>query len=288
MAKVRTYSDSLTTGTSCFSKQGQASSNMKLVMKCISIPATIVWWLVLILDVLCLALLVSILPDRLLRNGAVIRGASSILLKTAGVRLQVLGLQNIIRDKSQVIVANHESWFDSFILAAVLPIPVTFVSKKEMFHVPVFSYVMRCFRFLSVDRVNPHSDLKGIDTVVALLQSHLSLVVFPEGTMTKTGKLGHFRRGAVYLAAKSNIPITPIALIGTRKIKSRGSPWIHFGIQINVVISEPVEVGGLQREEQQSAMENIKAIIEQHLTDTERSRGFSNEPLGEVEYDATC
>lgn len=259
---------------------------MKLVMKFISIPATIFWWLVLILDVLCLALLVTVLPARLLRNGAVLRGASSILLKAAGVRIQIQGLENIIRDRSQILVANHESWFDSFILGAVLPIPVTFVSKKEMFRVPIYSYIMRRLRFVSVDRVNPHSDLKSIEATAALLQSRLSLVVFPEGVMSRTGKLGSFKRGAVYFAAKANIPITPIAVTGTRKIKSRGSPWIHFGMQTKVIISEPVEVGGLKREEQRTAMENIRAIIERHLTDTERSRGFNNNPVGEVEYDA--
>ncbi len=259
---------------------------MKLTEELKTIAATLFWWPILFLDVLCLALLVSILPDRLLRNGAVLRAASSLLLKAAGVRLQVQGFHNIIRERSQVIVANHESWFDSFILAAILQIPVTFVSKREMFRVPVYSYIMRRLRFLSVDRVNPRSNLKSIDAIAALLQSHLSIVVFPEGVMTKTGKLGSFKRGAVYLAAKANIPITPIALIGTRKIKSRGSPWIHFGIQTRVIISEPIEVGGLQREEQQNAMENIKAIIERHLTDTERSRGVKSYPLVEVEYDA--
>ncbi len=261
---------------------------MKLAEELKTIAATLFWWPILFLDVLCLALLVSILPDRLLRNGAVLRAASSLLLKAAGVRLQVQGFHNIIRERSQILVANHESWFDSFILAAILPIPVTFVSKKEMFQVPVYNYIMRHLRFLSVDRVNPLNDLKGIDTIAALLQSRLSLVVFPEGVMSNTGKLGSFKRGAVYLAAKTNIPITPIALIGTRKIKSQGSPWIHFGIQINVVISEPVEVGGLKREEQLTAMENIKAIIERHLTETERSRGVKSNPVVEVEYDAIC
>lgn len=261
---------------------------IKLTEKLKTIAATIVWWPVLVLDILCLALLVTVLPGRFLRNGAVIRGASSILLKAAGVRLQVQGMQNVIRDKSQILVANHESWFDSFILAAILPIPVTFVSKKEMFQVPVYSYIMRRLRFLSVDRVNPHTDLKGIDTIAALLQSHLSLVVFPEGVMSKTGILGSFKRGAVYLAAKTNIPITPIALIGTRKIKSRGSPWINFGMKTKIIISEPIELGELKREEQLAATENIRAIIERHLPDTDRSKGFNNEPLGEVEYDAIC
>lgn len=260
---------------------------MKLVERLITVPATLLWWPVLVLDVLCLAILVSVLPVRY-RNGAVLRAASSLLLKAAGVRVKVQGLQNINREGSQVLVANHESWFDSFILGAVLPIPVTFVSKKEMFRVPVYSYIMSRLRFLSVDRVNPHSDLKSIDSTVALLQSHLSLVVFPEGVMSRTGKLGSFKRGAVYLASKTNIPITPIALTGTRKIKSRGSPWIHFGVQTKVIISEPVEVGGLKREDQRTAMENIKVIIERHLENTGIPGGFSNNSVVEVEYDATC
>jgi 1-acyl-sn-glycerol-3-phosphate acyltransferase len=258
---------------------------MKSIETFKNIAATLFWWPILVLDLLCLALMVTVLPGRL-RNGAVLRAVSSVLLKAAGVRVQVQGLENIIRDGSQILVANHESWFDSFILVAVLPIPVTFVSKKEMFRVPIYSYIMRRLRFVSVDRVNPHSDLKGIDTIAALLQSHLSLVVFPEGTMSRTGKLGSFKRGAVLLATKADVPVIPIAVTGTRKIKSRGSPWIHFGIQTKVIISEPVEVSGLKREEQRVALENIRAIIERHLTDTGISRGFNNEPVVEVEYDA--
>ena len=250
---------------------------MKLVEIFKSIAATLFWWPVLVLDVLCSAFLLTVLPGRL-RNGAVVHAASSLLLKAAGVRVQVQGMENIIKGKSQILVANHESWFDAFILAAVLPIPITFISKKEMFHVPVYNYIMRRLRFLSVDRVNPHTDLKSIDETAALFQSHLSLVVFPEGTMSRTGKLGSFKRGALYFAAKTNIPITPIALTGTRKIKSPGSPWIHFGVQVKVIILEPVEVGGLKREEQLISMENIRTIIERQLTDAGISGSFSNNP----------
>ncbi|MCK4505817.1 MAG: 1-acyl-sn-glycerol-3-phosphate acyltransferase [Candidatus Aegiribacteria sp.] len=258
---------------------------MKSIETFKSIAATLFWWPILVLDLLCLALMVTVLPGRL-RNGAVLRAVSSVLLKAAGVRVQVQGIHNIIRDRSQIFVANHESWFDSFILAAVLPIPVTFVSKKEMFRVPIYSYIMRRLRFVSMDRANPHNDLKSIEATAALLQSHLSIVVFPEGTMSRTGKLGSFKRGAVYLAANANIPITPITVTGTRKIKSRGSPWIHFGMQTEVIISEPVEVGGLKREEQRTAMENIRTIIERHLIDTGIPRDFNNELVGEVECDA--
>jgi 1-acyl-sn-glycerol-3-phosphate acyltransferase len=260
---------------------------MNLVDKLISIAATLFWWPVLVLDVLCSAFLLTVLPGRL-RNGTVVHAASSLLLKAAGVRVQVQGLENIIKGKSQILVANHQSWFDSFVLAAVLPIPITFVSKKEMFRVPVYNYIMRRLRFVRVDRVNPHNDLRNIDTTASILQSHLSVVVFPEGVMSRIGELGPFKRGAVLLAAKANVSIVPITLIGTRRIKAQGSPWIHFGVQTEVIISEPVKVGGMNREEQRTAMENIRMIIERHLTDTEISGNSNNNPMIEVEYDATC
>lgn len=260
---------------------------MKLAVKCKRIVTTLFWWPVLVLGVLCFAFLVTFLPERL-RNGAVLRTASSLLLKTAGVRVQVQGLEHLIRDRSQILVANHESWFDSFILTAVLPIPITFTSKKEMFRVPVYNYIMRRLRVVCVDRVNPRSDLKNIDETVALLQSHLSLVVFPEGTTSRTGKLGVFKRGAVFLAAKANVPVIPIALTGTRKIKSRGSPWIHYGVQTKVIISEPVETGGMKRKEQRTAVEKIRTIIERHLTDAGKPGGCKGKPEVEVKYDATC
>jgi len=239
-----------------------------------NIAATFLWWPVLILDVFCFAFLVTVLPRRL-RNGAGLRAASSLLVKAAGVSVEVEGLQNVVRDRSQVFVANHESWFDSFVLGAVLPVPITFVSKKGMFRVPVYSYIMRRLRFVCVDRANPRDALKNMDATVALLRSGLSLVVYPEGTTNKTGKLGSFKRGAVLLAARAGVPIVPIAVMGTRKIKLRGSLWIHFGMPTRVIISEPVEVGDVEREEQRAVAERLRAIIEEGLTEVGRHQASS-------------
>lgn len=240
-----------------------------------NLAATFFWWLVLVLDTFCFALLVTVLPCRL-RNGAGLRAASSLLVKAAGISVEVGGLQNVIRGRSQVFAVNHESWFDSFVLGAVLPVPITFVSKKEMFRVPIYSYIIRRLRFVCVDRANPRDALKNIDATVALLRSGLSVVVYPEGTTKKTEKLGSFKRGAVLLAAKAGVPIVPIAVIGTSKVKTRGSLWIHFGISTRVIISEPVEVGDVGKKEQRAVVERLRAIIEEGLTEGGRHQA-SNE-----------
>jgi len=189
--------------------------------------------------------------------------------------VEMEGLQNVVRGRSQVFVANHESWFDSFVLGAILPVPITFVSKKEMFRVPVYSYIIRRLRFVCVDRANPRDAVKNIDATVALLRSGLSVGVYPEGTTKKTEKLGFFKRGAVLLAAKASVPIVPIAVIGTRKVKPHDSPWIHFGISIRVIISEPVEVSSMEKKEQRAVAERLRSIIKKGLTKDGRHQASS-------------
>ena len=120
---------------------------------------TVVWWSVLGLDALFYAFFVTILPQRL-RNGISLRMAVSVLLKVAGVKVVIQGLENIDKNHPQVFVANHQSWFDSFVLSASLPVPLSFTSKKEMFRIPIYSYIMRRLGFISINRVYPKSALK--------------------------------------------------------------------------------------------------------------------------------
>jgi 1-acyl-sn-glycerol-3-phosphate acyltransferase len=118
------------------------------------ISFTSFWWVVLGLDVFCLAVFVTILPGRS-RNRIGLRVATSVLLKAAGVEVSVKGLENITTNQPYVFVANHQSWFDSFVLAAILPVPLAFAPKKEMYRVPVCSYTMRRLHFVCVDRTHP-------------------------------------------------------------------------------------------------------------------------------------
>jgi len=232
--------------------------------KCRTLVVTLVWWTVLVFDALFFALTLLFLPDRF-RNGTALNTASALLLKTAGVKVQVKGMENVLKEKPQIFVANHESWFDSFVLSTVLPVPVTFASKKEMFKVPVYSYIMRRLHFICVDSERAREAVNSIDDATVVFGSGLSLVVFPEGTTSRTGELGSFKRGAVLLAAKARVPIVPVTIIGTRKIRLRESPWIHFGVQVGIKISEPLDAYSMDRKEQQKTVKLIKAEIERNL-----------------------
>lgn len=229
-----------------------------------NLSATILWWIVTLMEGLCFTALVTVLPVRL-RNGWVLHAATSVLLNLAGVKVKVDGLKNICRDQTYIFVANHQSWFDSFVLCAVLPVPVTFISKKEMFRVPIYSHIMRRLRFVCADRRHPRNILRDIDSIVALFRSGLSLVVYPEGTRSKDGKLGSFGRGAVLLAARTGVSIIPITIVGTREIMPSGKYYISYGRRVRIFISDVVDVDAADRKKQATITEEIRQQIVESL-----------------------
>ena len=238
-------------------KSGYLSMIIKFLRE---ISFTSFWWVVLGLDVFCLAVFVTILPGRS-RNRIGLRVATSVLLKAAGVEVDVKGLENITTNQPYVFVANHQSWFDSFVLAAILPVALAFAPKKEMYRVPVCSYTMRLLHFVCVDRTHPRNVLKYIDTIAALIGSDISFIVYPEGTRSETGKLGQFTRGAVLLADRACVPIIPVILVGTREIMPRDTFWITYGRRVKVIILSPLSVNAADKGEQMAITEKIRQQI---------------------------
>jgi 1-acyl-sn-glycerol-3-phosphate acyltransferase len=226
----------------------------------LKILATVIWWPVLFLGALCFAFLLAILPRRL-RNGVGLHIAALVLIKVAGVKVDVQGLENIDTEGPQIIVANHQSLFDSFVLGAILRIPLTFASKKELFKVPVYRNIMHLLGFIRVDRANPRDIVKDIGTITTAVRSGPSLVVFPEGAISKTGELGTFKRGAVLFANKARVPIVPVSLTGTRDIKQPGRFWINYGVRVKVIILPSVEVDVVGKKKQNDVTKMIENMI---------------------------
>ena len=230
---------------------------------------TIVWWPTLGLDILFFTLVTIVLPGKV-RNGFGLWFAATILLKVAGTRVKVKGTEHIQRERPQIFIANHQSWFDSFVLCAILKVPVTFISKKEMFRVPVYNYLMRRLHFISVDRSYPRGMLKQLSDISALFHSGISLIIYPEGSRSRRGEVGVFRRGGLFFASSTNVPVVPITLIGTRNIMPYGQYWIRYGRRVKVIISEPIDIGKADRKGQFKFTEEIRQQIIKNLEETKK------------------
>jgi len=139
-----------------------------------------------------------------------------------------------------IYVANHASYLDSGILLGILPPSTIIIGKKELLKSPIIKTFIKKLGFLTVDRMDFANSVNDIQLISDALKEGQSILIFPEGTFTYATGLRPFKLGAFTLAEKTNTPICPISLKGTRNIL-RGDSLLpkpgHITITIGKLIS---------------------------------------------------
>jgi 1-acyl-sn-glycerol-3-phosphate acyltransferase len=166
-------------------------------------------------------------------------------IRSSGTTVRLVGVENLRRDGPQIIVSNHESWFDVFALAAFLPVRYRFVAKEELGRVPIFGRAWRTCGHVSINRGDRSSAVDSLQEAGDRVKKDaLTIVMFPEGTRSETGRLESFRKGAFVLGIQTGIPIVPVAVVGSRAVMRKGSWRVRRG-EIEVRIGRPIPVEGL-------------------------------------------
>lgn len=161
------------------------------------------------------------------------------ILRIAGVKTEIIGLEHINPMNNYVFVSNHSSLFDIPVLQSTLPCNFRIVYKKELEKIPFFGYVLVKSPYIGIVREDSKDAMKGMKQAIEDFQKGASVLLFPEGTRSKDGILQEFKRGAFMLASKSQKPIVPITLIGTNKIMPKGKLSFDGGL-VKVIIHEPI------------------------------------------------
>ncbi|HEX4051494.1 MAG TPA: lysophospholipid acyltransferase family protein [Steroidobacteraceae bacterium] len=233
------------------------------------------WLQFLLMSLLALAGLLTIGP--LARRRGLIRRAARLALALAGMRLKVQGLSSL--PASCVIVANHCSYLDGVVLAALLPARFSFVIKREMSAVPLAGLLLRRIGVEFVERRARRQVLRDTRRLLRQAQLGESLVFFPEGTFSREVGLLHFHIGAFAAAARANLPVVPVAIQGTRHRLPPGSPWPAPGrIEVRVLAQIPPRSAQLASTEAQG--ERARQL-------RESARGALLAALGEPDLAAT-
>lgn len=149
----------------------------------------------------------------------VTRSWSHCFLWACAVRVTVEGAEHVAPGRPRIVVSNHLSWIDIVAIAANLPGTFHFIGKKELNRIPFFGMAWRAAGHISIDRSNREQAYQGLKRAGEQMRREGSLVViFPEGTRSRTGRLMPFKRGAFNLAAETGVPIVPTVVQGSFEI----------------------------------------------------------------------
>lgn len=207
-----------------------------------------------------LAVVFSIFSPSGKQSRQVARLWARIVLYITGTKVKVIGRENIIMEKPQLLMANHQSDFDIPIVFAGIPVDFLWTVKKELFNVPVFGMALRKAGYIEIDRHNPAKAVNGLHGAAEKIRSGMSIATFPEGTRSRDGKLLPFKKGMFYLAIQTGTPIVPLSIIGSGKIMAKNSLTIKPG-EIVMVIGKPVDVEGYSLEDRSILIEKVRSII---------------------------
>jgi 1-acyl-sn-glycerol-3-phosphate acyltransferase len=185
------------------------------------------------------------------------------LVKKAGIRLETNGQENV-PEGPVVFVSNHQSYWDiPIFFAAVKSKPFGFVAKASLRKIPGFGNWIKDVRSVFIQREDARAALRAIDEGIGLLQQGFSLVIFPEGTRSRSGKMREFKKGSLRLATKAGVPVVPVTLDGTyRAFEETGkiSP-----ATIRVIIHKAIETKELSKREAGELAEVVEQIIGKQL-----------------------
>ena len=185
---------------------------------------------------------------------------ANFCLKRAGIRLSVKGKENL-PEGACVFIANHQGYFDIPALIAAADRPVGYIAKKEILSHKYISYWMKKIHCVFIDRENVKESLKAINQGVEYVKSGFNMAIFPEGTRSKGGPVGEFKKGSMKLATKSGVPIVPVAINGTYKAREANKFNAIKPAQVTVTICKPIILSELAKEENTNLAEIIRGII---------------------------
>jgi 1-acyl-sn-glycerol-3-phosphate acyltransferase len=160
-----------------------------------------------------------------------------------------------------VVVSNHESFAD-ILLISHLPWEMKWLSKAELFRIPIMGWMMWLAGDVPVRRGFGHSALEAMERCRRALQNRVSVMIFPEGTRSRTSELLPFKDGAFRLAIEAGVPILPLAVSGTGTAL-RKHDWRFGRSDAEVRVLDPVETTGLTLND----VPQLKARVRQTIVD---------------------
>lgn len=186
------------------------------------------------------------------------------MLWVFGLRVEVEGLEQLDPRRGYLFMSNHVNLFEPFIVGAYFPHWVVGVEKRSNFKIPVYGWLIRRWGNIAIDRDNTAAAIQSLERAKAALAEGTCVQLMPEGTRTKDGTLGPFKKGGFHMAIDMAAPIAPYAFEGMFGFYQTGS-WKLTPTTVRVVFRAPLETEGLTRAELPALMARVRGEIEAAL-----------------------
>ena len=178
--------------------------------------------------------------------------------------VEVVGRENIDKRQSYVVVCNHQSQYDIFVLYGWLGVDFRWILKKELRKIPALGIGCEKIGHIFIDRSNTKAALATINEAKSRIKDGTSVLFFPEGSRSLDGTLGRFKKGAFKMALDLHIPVLPVTIIGTRDILPAKTIDLFPG-KARMVISQPINIEGYNSDNLHDLMNETWSVIQSIL-----------------------
>ncbi len=189
---------------------------------------------------------------------------SWLIMKTNRVKIQVIGLEKFVSEKSYVFISNHTSNLDPPAAALAIPQTLRFIGKSSLAKIPIFGWAAKLSRMIFIDRSNHAKAVETINKAIKDLKDGISAFFFAEGTRSADGALQSFKKGGVVLALKAKLPIIPITIIDSYRLMPKKAIRIRPGI-LKVIIGDPIDTSAYSDDDKDLLLQKVRGIIEETL-----------------------
>jgi 1-acyl-sn-glycerol-3-phosphate acyltransferase len=185
---------------------------------------------------------------------------SRVILGVPGVKLDVTMRARLNPGRPYIFMPNHASMVDIWAVFVTIPASFRFIAKKQLARIPLFGWAMSAGRFIFIDRQNALAARRSMHEAARRIRAGQSVVIFPEGTRTRSGRLGAFKKGGFHLAIDSGAAIVPVAIRGSGAVMPPGSPLIRAGT-VTIEVDEPIPTEGLTTTDRDALMAKVRARV---------------------------
>jgi 1-acyl-sn-glycerol-3-phosphate acyltransferase len=154
--------------------------------------------------------------------------------------LYVTGRELLTPGEAYVFMSNHESWMDIPAMFGAVPTSLRMVSKEGLMKIPIFGHAMVNAGFVAIDRRNKTRAIRQLDHAKDRLREGISIWIAPEGTRTRNGTIGPFKKGGFYLAKDLKKSIAPVFIEGAARVMAADGLTVNTNLSITVHFCKPV------------------------------------------------